>query len=135
MGDGKVFKEQAFFVRLALLLLVATLVLSSGVSAYSVQFLKGAKNEIELRQYLADYDQSRLQGIETVSFSSSLGHVKGLFLVGRQDKNRIMISSKDAWDRWQFNEIMDHETAHAICWRAQKDVSHKSKCFMQESGA
>ncbi|MBI3037224.1 hypothetical protein HYY73_05765 [Candidatus Woesearchaeota archaeon] len=132
---GKVAKGNVLFTRLAMLLVLALLVFASGVSAYSVQFSKGVKNEHELRQYLADYDQSRLQGVAVVSFTGNLGSVKGLFLIGGLDKNRIMINPASAWNRWHFNALMDHETAHAICWQTRKDVSHTSECFRQESGA
>ncbi|HIG98191.1 TPA: hypothetical protein HA231_02080 [Candidatus Woesearchaeota archaeon] len=106
--------------------------LASNASAYSVQFSKNVKNEKALLQYLSEYDQSRLQGIAVVSFTGNFGSAKGLFLIGNRDKNRIIINPAFAGDSWHFNALMDHETAHAICWRTQRDVSHGA-CFEGES--
>lgn len=106
--------------------------LVSSAAAYSVQFSKDVKNEKALRQYLAEYDQSRLQGVSIVNFDSDLA-IRGLFLIGEKNKNRIIINPAFIHGSWHFNELMDHETAHAICWRTQKDVSHNSNCFKQES--
>ncbi|MBI2145299.1 hypothetical protein HYU18_03165 [Candidatus Woesearchaeota archaeon] len=113
---------------LAMLMLLAALALASSASAYTVQFSKDVKNEQALRQYLASYDQARLKGIDVIRFDTNL-ELKGLFLVGDREKNRIILNPSFAQGKWQFNKLMDHETAHAICWRAKKDLSHDSECF------